>query len=359
MLASLTDASLVDPDLLYEPKYDGIRAIAEIGETVRLWSRLGNDKTGQFPEIVKALQQWAQGVDVPVILDGEIVALDGQGEPAGFQQLQGRQKAGREGPSSVAFIAFDLLREGRTDLRDRPLTERRAALERLFGRGPSRAGRSSVLRISESVRGDGRSLYRRALDSGWEGLIAKHAASRYQSGKRTPDWRKLKIVHEQEFVVGGWTEPRQTRAYFGALLLGVHEDASRGGRKGRAGSAAGPLVYVGHTGTGFTEAELTRVMKRLRPLETTTCPFREQPRKTNERPHWVDPKLVAQVKFTEWTADGKLRHPVYLGLRDDKRPEDVHRERVSRLHAASEDRLAPGSVSGPRYGEAMNKLVDR
>jgi bifunctional non-homologous end joining protein LigD len=356
MLASLTDAPLVDPELLYEPKYDGIRAIAEIGETVsarrhdthpqvRLWSRLGNDKTGQFPEIVRALQRWAGGLHTPVVLDGEIVALDERGEPAGFQQLQGRvhEKRGREGSSSVAFIAFDLLREGRTDLRDRPLTERRAALERLFG-----PARSSVLRISESVRGDGRSLYKRALDSGWEGLIAKHADSRYQSGKRTPDWRKLKIVHEQEFVIGGWTEPRQTRENFGALLVGVYEDRGQAGRRERAESPMGQLVYVGHVGTGFNEAELTRVMKRLRPLETTQCPFRDRPKKTNERPHWVRPMLVTQIKFTEWTADGKLRHPVYLGLRDDKKPEDVRRERVSRLDAASGNRLAPGSVSGKR-----------
>lgn len=343
MLASPTDAPLVDPELLYEPKYDGIRAIAEIGATVRLWSRLGNDKTGQFPEIVKALQQWAERLRSPVVLDGEIVALDEHGDPAGFQQLQGRvhEKSGREGLSSVAFIAFDLLREGSTDLRDRPLTERRAALERLFG-----PARSSVLRISESVRGDGRSLYRRALDSGWEGLIAKHADSRYQSGKRTPDWRKLKIVHEQELVIGGWTEPRQTRENFGALLVGVYEDPGQEGRKERTKSALGPLVYVGHVGTGFNEAELTRVMKRLRSIETTQCPFRERPKKTNERPHWVQPKLVAQIKFTEWTADGKLRHPVYLGLRDDKKPEDVRRERVSRLDTRSGNRLTPGSVSG-------------
>jgi bifunctional non-homologous end joining protein LigD len=339
MLASPTDAPLVDPELLYEPKYDGIRAIADIGTRVRLWSRLGNDKTGQFPEVVKALQQWAERLRSPVVLDGEIVALDDRGDPAGFQKLQGRvhEKSGHERFSSVAFIAFDLLREGSTDLRDRPLTERRAALERLFG-----PARSSVLRISESVRGDGRSLYQRALDSGWEGLIAKHASSRYQSGKRTPDWRKLKIVHEQELVIGGWTEPRQTRENFGALLVGVYEDPG--------------LAYVGHVGTGFNEAELTRVMKRLRPIETTRCPFRERP-KTNERPHWVQPKLVAQIKFTEWTADGKLRHPVYLGLRDDKKPEDVRRERVSRLDTRSGNRLAASKPAAPAEHAGNSTIV--
>ena len=313
MLASLADAPLDDPQLVYEPKYDGIRAIVEIAPKgrVRLWSRLGNEKTRQFPEIAAAQEKWARARKEPLVLDGEIVALDAKGEPAGFQQLQGRiHLGGRESspdPSSrTALIAFDILRDGRTDFRDRPLVERRAALEKVF----SRTG-SPVLRISDQVSGDGRALYQQALDHGWEGLIAKHARSLYKSGKRSPDWRKLKIVHEQEFVIVGWTEPRQTRAYFGALLLGVYE-----GRD---------LVYTGHTGTGFNENELARVMKLLKPLETKTCPFKTNPR-TNEHPHWVRPELVAQIKFTEWTADAKLRHPVYLGLRDDKRARDVRRE---------------------------------
>ena len=340
MLASLADAPLDDPQLVYEPRYDGIRAIAEVEEgsrpRVHLWSRLGNEKTRQFPEIAAALEKWARRFKQPVILDGEIVALDAKANPIGFQALQGRihLSGGREPASRtgsrpphvaetandsrhpVALIAFDILKEGTRDLRDLPLLERRAILERVF-----RSAISPTLRLSEVVRGDGRALYQRALASGWEGLIAKHVDSRYKSGKRTPDWRKLKIVQEQEFVIGGWTEPRQTRAYFGALLLGVSEN--------------GDLVYAGHTGTGFNEKELARLMKLLKPRETRECPFRERP-KTNETPHWVRPELVAQVKFTEWTADGKLRHPVYLGLRDDKKPEDVHRERVSRLHATAE-----------------------
>jgi len=345
MLASLADAPLNDPHLAYEPKYDGIRAIAEIepGGVVRLWSRLGNEKTRQFPEIAAALGQWARKRKEPLVLDGEIVALDAKGEPTGFQQLQGRihlldvagPKGRRSNPSSpsrpasariasdelrrgkptVAFIAFDVLRDGRTDLRDRPWRERRTALERVFAKTGS-----SLLRISGVVRGDARALYKDALERGWEGLIAKHQDSLYKSGKRTPDWRKLKIVHEQEFVIGGWTEPRQTRTYFGALLLGVYERDQ--------------LVYVGHTGTGFNERELARVMKLLKPLETKTCPFVNVP-KSNERPHWVRPELVAQIKFTEWTADAKLRHPVYLGLRDDKKPTDVRREEKAAVRGSS------------------------
>lgn len=321
MLASPTDAPLEDPQLAYEPKYDGIRAIAEVGagrgvsdaETrppVRLWSRLGNDKTPQFLEIARALETWASRLTQPVVLDGEIVALDEHGEPAGFQRLQ------RRAPRT-AFIAFDLLRDGPRDLRDRPFLERRAALERLFARTGS-----PQLRVSDMVRGDGRALYARALDRRWEGLIAKHVGSKYRSGKRTPDWHKLKIVREQEFVIAGWTEPRQSRADFGALLLGVHEKGSK--------ATPGRLVYVGHAGTGFNERELARVMTLLKPLETKECPFPRRP-PTNERPHWVRPELVAHVKFTEWTADGKLRHPVYLGLRDDKNAQEVIREPEARL----------------------------
>jgi bifunctional non-homologous end joining protein LigD len=214
----------------------------------------------------------------------------------------------------VAYVVFDLLREGPNDLRDRPLLERRSVLERLFKQ--TRVEDKEVLRISEIVRGDGRALYERALRHGWEGLIAKRVDSFYKSGKRTPDWCKLKILQEQEFVVGGFTEPRQTRAHFGALLLGVYEGHQ--------------LAYAGHTGTGFTDRELARVMALMKPLETKACPFAIQPR-TNEKPHWIRPKLVAQIKFTEWTADGRLRHPVYLGLRDDKKAIDVRREDSGRV----------------------------
>ena len=351
MLASLADAPLNDPHLVYEPKYDGIRAIAEIepGGVVRLWSRLGNEKTRQFPEIATALGQWARKRKEPLVLDGEIVALDSKGEPTGFQQLQGRihlldvaaPKKGRSNASSpspsspsVAFIAFDLLRDGRSDLRDRPWRERRTALERVFAKTGS-----SLLRISGVVRGDARALFKDALDQGWEGLIAKHQDSLYKSGKRTPDWRKLKIVHEQEFVIGGWTDPRQTRTYFGALLLGVYEGDQ--------------LVYVGHTGTGFNERELARVMKLLKPLETKTCPFVNVP-KSNERPHWVRPELVAQIKFTEWTADAKLRHPVYLGLRDDKKPTDVRREEKAGVRGSKPARRTTNVE--PRTADLVNQL---
>ena len=320
MLATLAEPPLTGAGLLFEPKYDGIRALVHVPpagdrDSVRIWSRLGNEKTAQFPSIVQALERLRKGLPGPLLIDAEIVALDEKGRPAGFQRLQGRihLKGSRDveqidKAQPVALIAFDLLRDGDDDIRGLPLTERRARLEARIGRHLS-----DELRISEQAAGDGRALHERARREGWEGLIVKEACSPYQSGRRSPAWRKLKLLHEQEFVVGGWTEPRHARQYFGALLLGVYDDKT------------GALTYTGHTGTGFNQAELERLWKLLKPREVARSPF-SSPLKTNESAHWVRPDLVAQVRFTEWTADGKLRHPVYLGLRDDKRPEEVRRE---------------------------------
>jgi bifunctional non-homologous end joining protein LigD len=314
MLAILADHSRRDPAFVYEPKYDGIRALASVepggrAEGVALYSRLGNEKSAQFPEVVRGLAAFAKARTAPLVLDGEIVALDEQGTPAGFQQLQGRIHVASGVPAGqpVAFIAFDILRDGDDDLCDLPLVERRARLEKVFSRS-----RSTVIRLGEQVRDDGEAMWDRAKAQGWEGLIAKRAAAPYRAGKRSPDWMKLKLVVTQEFVIGGWTEPRGTRTHFGALLLGVYD-----------GDA---LVYVGHTGAGFDGKELDKVYRLLRPLETKGCPFRETP-KTNERPHWVTPSLVAEVKFTEWTGDDKLRHPTYMGLRDDVEATKVTREK--------------------------------
>ena len=330
MLATLSEPPITDPHLVYEPKYDGIRAIVEIAPgkgnpSVRLWSRLGNEKTTQFPSIVRVLQEAGRTLNAPIVLDGEIVALDARGRPSGFQRLQGRihladsrDVARIEKSQPVALIAFDLLREGDEDLRGLPLTDRRARLEARLGPVVS-----DVLRLSEQQTGDGTPLLDRARAEGWEGLIAKDARSPYHSGRRSPAWRKLKLLHEQEFVIGGWTEPRQTRQYFGALLLGVYESPS-GSRASKPGGKP-ELVYVGHTGTGFSQAELARVWKLLKARETPRSPFATRIQ-TNEPAHWVEPELIAQVRFTEWTDDGKLRQPVYLGLRDDKRPREITRE---------------------------------
>ncbi len=315
MLATSPDAppSLVDPRAVYEPKYDGIRAIilVEPGPPplVRIWSRNGNDKSAQFPELVAAFTAWAGVLPGPVVLDGEIVALDDQGRAAGFQRLQGRinvsvpgyrspapQRTPEEQPT--AFVAFDLLRDGDLDLRARPLTARRVVLEhRCADTG------SPLLRVSEQAAGDGRALYALADTQGWEGLVVKRAASKYHAGKRTPEWQKLKIQRQDEFVVGGWTDPRGARGHFGALILGTAR-------------ADGTLTYVGDVGTGFTEAELTRVAGLLDAVASDVCPF-DRPPKTRDNAHWAAPVLVAQVRYTEMTDEGRLRHPAYLGLRDD------------------------------------------
>jgi bifunctional non-homologous end joining protein LigD len=334
MLAALDEAPLCDPHLVYEPKYDGMRALVEVipgadRSGVSIWSRLGNDKTSQFPELVRTLDRFRHKLKAPILLDGEIVALDETGEPAGFQHLQGRihltgiprDRPGRSPKIDVALIVFDVLRDGQEDLRSLPLTTRRARLERIIG-----AAGGDTLRLGEFVPADGRALYREAQARGWEGLIAKAADSLYRTGRRSRDWRKLKIIKRQEFIIGGWTEPRDSRPFFGALLLGVYD---------------GPrLRYVGHAGAGFTHAELARVHALLRKVETATCPFDHRPL-TNERPHWTDPRLVAEIKFTEWTADGKLRHPTYLGLRDDVRPETIRRERTPQVDLACEVRARP------------------
>jgi bifunctional non-homologous end joining protein LigD len=330
MLASTVEVPLRGEDLVYEPKYDGVRTLALLTPGrprpgVRLISRLGNDKTAQFPEIARELERFAkERLRGALLVDGEIVALDDRGRPVSFQHLQGRihvkspSRAAADAP--VAFVAFDLLREGGDDLRGLPLTARRARLERVFNDTGS-----PLLRMSPQVARDGRELYRQAIADGWEGLIAKRADSRYFSGKRSTEWTKLKLIRAQEFVIGGWTAPRGARSHFGALLLGVYE-----GKK---------LVYVGHVGSGFNEKELTKLMALLRPLQLDESPFDVPPPATNDTPRWVRPALVAEVKFTEWTDDNRLRHPTYLGLRDDVKPLSVRREPSSKYSAVALDRL--------------------
>jgi bifunctional non-homologous end joining protein LigD len=352
MLATLAEPPLTGAGLIYEPKYDGIRAIADIqpsrsGTVVQLWSRLANEKTSQFPSVVRALQQLGDLNGTPLVIDGEIVALDPDGRPTGFQRLQGRihltssRDVERiEAQQPVAYIAFDLLAEGATDFRSRTLVERRKRLEQIL------AGHlSPTVRLSEQAAGDGRALRARAEKEGWEGLIVKDSRSVYESGRRSPAWRKLKIQHQQEFVVAGWTEPRQSRQYFGALLLGVHTEDDEDER----------LRYVGHTGTGFDQRELERVWKLLKAREVSQSPFSERI-KTNEPAHWVRPDLVAQVRFTEWTDDNKLRHPVYLGLRDDKNPSEVAREEMTK-RAPTRTARATTKRDAPEKSRAATNVV--
>ena len=324
MLASLDEPPIRQAGLIYEPKYDGIRAIVDVqpptrrtaAPIVRIYSRNGREKHAQFPAIVSALERLAKKLPGPAIFDGEIVAIDGRDVPMGFQHIQGRihltaapEIARAEAAQPAALILFDLLRDGRDDMRAQPLAARRLRLQALVT--PAKADRR-WLRLSDIVTDDGRALLQRATAEGWEGLIAKDGQSVYQSARRTPAWRKLKLLKQQEFVIGGWTEPRQTRQHFGALLVGYYAEG-------------GALRWAGSVGTGFDQVELNRVAALMEKHAARTSPFADR-FKTTEVSHWVTPTLVCEVRFAEWTSDGLLRQPVYLGLRTDKRSRDVHRE---------------------------------
>jgi bifunctional non-homologous end joining protein LigD len=305
MLATLTDRRDLGDDWLLERKLDGERCVArKDGDVVRLESRTGNDLTGTYPEVRDAVAaQRSRGL----VLDGEVVAYDG--DQTSFSRLQQRLGTTRPSPERVAahpvvYCVFDILEIDGEQLAGRPLVERRERLADAIRPG-------AALQLTEAWRGDSERRFADACRSGWEGLIAKRAAAPYSPG-RSKDWLKLKCVWEQELVVGGYTDPAGSRTDFGALLVGYHE----GGR----------LRYAGRVGTGYTAETLRELGARLRALETPESPFvdaRPIPRGT----HWTRPELVAQIGFAEWTNDGRLRQPRFLGLRDDKAPEDVVRER--------------------------------
>lgn len=316
------DAVLGSSRHVFERKYDGMRVLALVEPRqplarVTLWSRNGRDKTAQFPEVTRELQRFAASLRVPVILDGEVVALDARGEPTSFVELGGRlhltesrEIARRAAGQPVALVVFDLLREGDRDLRPLPLTDRKARLEKVF-----HTQTTERLRTTEFSAGDGHRWMARALEGRWEGLIAKDATCPYESGRRSSAWLKVKVARQQEFVVGGWTDPRETRAKFGSLVLGYYEPS--GNRL--------VLRPAGSVGSGFSHTDLVRIHKMLVERAIDACPF-EPPPVTLGRPHWVRPELIAEVRFTEWTRDRILRHPVFLGLRDDKDPKDVRLE---------------------------------
>jgi len=305
MLATLTDRREFGDDWLLERKLDGERCVArKVGDDVRLESRTGSDLTSTYPEVSAAVAaQHARDL----LLDGEVVAYDG--DQTSFARLQ--QRLGATKPSGdqlakypVVYCVFDLLEVDGQDLTNRPLVERRARLTKTIRS-------SSALRHTEAWRDDSQGRFAAACRSGWEGLIAKRADSPYSAG-RSKDWLKLKCVWEQEFVVGGYTEPGGSRTDFGALLVGYYEE--------------GGLRYAGKVGTGYTQATLHDLGLRLRGLETAGPAFVDA-RPIPRGVHWTRPELVAQIGFAEWTSDERLRQPRFLGLRDDKRPAEVVRER--------------------------------
>jgi bifunctional non-homologous end joining protein LigD len=337
MLATLVDGPFDREGWSFEVKWDGYRSLAEIKRgKVRLVSRNGKSQNAKFPTVVAALS----GFPVNAVFDGEIVAVDSQGRPD-FQALQNTI---RSGEGRILYYVFDVLHAAGYDLRTLPLRRRRAILSKLL---PV----SRTVRLSESIEKSGRAYFRAAQKTGLEGIMAKDLASPYRSGVRTRDWLKIKTHKRQEAVICGFTRPRATRRYFGALVLGAYQK--------------GELVWIGHVGAGFSERSLRDIHEKLTPLVTDRSPFARQPR-TNMPVTWVSPRLVCEVKFSEWTSEGLMRQPVFLGLRQDKNPREVDREQAE----PREDVMAKpkfrtraklthlDKVFWPKEGYTKNDLID-
>jgi bifunctional non-homologous end joining protein LigD len=301
MLATLIPQPFSDPEWIYEIKLDGVRAVCFLKDgKMRLVSRNGKEMNLRYPELAGLTEMIG---DKNAILDGEIVALDENGKPS-FQRLQSRiglTKAKEIETLSVKFpvvyYVFDLLYYDRFNLMPAMLIHRKALLRDILIESDS-------VRFSQHYIGKGEQLFESAQKKRLEGIIAKKQSSLYVQ-KRSRDWLKIKTVLQQEVVISGYTSPRGSRSRFGALIVGLYR--------------AGELIYVGHVGGGFNEGSLQQVYKMMQPLKTRNSPFAATP-KTNEAVQWIRPALVCEVKFSEWTADGKMRQPIFLGLRDDKDP---------------------------------------
>lgn len=306
-------ASAPGGEWIYEVKFDGWRALAlKSGSQVQLMSRNEKSFDGKFPEITEAVAE----IDArDAILDGEIVAMDDKGRSS-FQLLQAYDM-GQERPP-ILFYAFDLLYLNGRDLKSLPLIERKLTLEKLLGKG------TGVIRYSAGLGSEAEPLLRKARELGLEGLIGKRPESRYEAGSRSGAWIKLKLHQQQEFVIGGYTEPEGSRQHFGSLIVGYYSGKS--------------LHFAGKVGTGFNRKLLQSLYAAFQKITVSSCPFADLPvdrsgkwgqgitRAEMKRCHWLKPSLVCQVKFSEWTRDGKLRQPVFLGLRKDKKPAEVIRE---------------------------------
>jgi bifunctional non-homologous end joining protein LigD len=307
MAAMSADRPPRGSEWLFEVKWDGVRALAFISnEEVHLQGRSGSRCERQYPELATIHHNVGAS---KAVLDGEIAVLDPKGVSR-FHLIQPR--IANTDPNSVAhlvrstpvvYFVFDLLYLDGYDLRNVPLAQRRELLEAVVTPGP-------VLRVSEAFAGAGEQMLEAARETGLEGILAKHATSCYES-RRSREWLKIKLVTRQEFVIGGFTAPQGDRDHFGALVLGTFED--------------GKLRWVGNAGTGFDQKLLTSIYSRLKPLIITKCPFTPRPN-PDKGMTWVKPELVCEVKFANWTQDGRLRAPVFLGLRDDKPAAQVHQE---------------------------------
>lgn len=326
-LAMVVEAPPDGDEWLHEIKHDGYRIVARIEEgEVRLVSRNGKDWTKEFPQVARALTRLPAGT---ALLDGEVAAVLPSGATS-FQALQ-RRSAAEAAP--LVYFAFDLLHLDGWDLRQVRLFERKQVLRRFLEGSPP------GLRFSDHVRGQGPAFFDQARQLGLEGVVSKRADAPYREG-RGGDWRKAKCRLTQEFVIGGWTLPSDGRASIGALLLGFYED--------------GQLVYAGRAGSGLSERIVEDLLRRLQARRRETPPFAAAPAELKKGVSWAEPDLVAQVEFTEWTGEGRLRQPVFLGLRDDREPRHVVRERPGTVEGGGVDTVAAG-----RPWEALRRHASR
>jgi bifunctional non-homologous end joining protein LigD len=300
MLATLVKEPFDHPEWLFEVKWDGYRAIAEIQEgDVSLYSRNQISLKKKFGPVTEALQK----LGLEAVLDGEIVVVDDQGRP-NFQMLQNYQKSGS---GHLIYYAFDLLFCDGHGLTNLPLLKRKELLKKIL---PA----TRYIKFSDHVREEGALFFKVVQEKGLEGIIAKHSQSTYRMGKRSRQWLKIKTQLTQEGVIAGFTEPSGLRKYFGSLVLGVYE--------------GGELIYIGHSGGGFGAENLKEIYERLQPLVQKDCPFEIEPA-TTAPVTWVKPELVCEVVFAGWTEDGLMRHPVFSRLREDKAAHEVGREKPS------------------------------
>lgn len=303
MLSTLVKEPFNDDEWLFEIKWDGYRAIASKQKSdVKLYSRNDLDFRDKYPAVAEALRD----IKHDVMLDGEIVVTDKDGR-SHFEWLQGYDPKGvQEG--ELYYYVFDLLWYDGHDIRDMPLVERKKLLRSLI---PD----DSIIRYSDHVEADGEHLFAEIKKQHLEGIMAKKLDSAYKTDVRSKHWLKIKTHERQEVVIGGFTEPRGTRKHIGSLMVGVYNDD-------------GEFIYVGHSGGGIPDAQLKTLHEQLKKLERKTSPFSTEP-KPNAPVHWVEPKLVCEMEFTEWTSEGSMRHPSFMGLREDKNPKEVRKEKPS------------------------------
>jgi bifunctional non-homologous end joining protein LigD len=297
MLATAVDKPFSSKEWLFELKLDGFRAVADIRKKkILLYSRNGLSLSGRFPDIALALKK----IKTEVVLDGEIVLLNELGKPD-FQKLQNYES---NSIYPIVYYIFDIISFKQKDLTDKPLVERKKILKKLIPKHHS-------LLYSQHVEAKGEELFNEIVKDDLEGIIAKKKNSRYATGIRTKEWLKIKNHKSQEAIIIGFTQPKGSRLHFGSLLLAQYKSKK--------------LIYIGHAGTGFTGNTLGELMKKLKPLVTKKCPL-EKPVKANAPVTWVKPKLVCEISYTEMTKDGILRHPVYKGLRPEKKSSIVKQE---------------------------------